>query len=63
MNPLVVKPERLTSKREAATSALNCRADLLVMGAYSQSLMRELLFVGWPESVLSRGDLTVFVAH
>jgi nucleotide-binding universal stress UspA family protein len=44
-------------------SARDCRADLLVMGGYSRGPLRELLFGGCTESVLSGGELPVLVAH
>jgi nucleotide-binding universal stress UspA family protein len=45
---------------EAASAA---KADMLVMGGYSHSRMREVIFGGFTRRVLHSADLPVFIAH
>ena len=39
------------------------RADLLVMGGYGHSRVREVVFGGFTRRVLLHADLTVLMAH
>ena len=45
----------------AAAGAAN--ADLLVMGGYGHSRVREVMFGGFTRRVLSHADLPVLMAH
>ena len=45
----------------AAAAAAN--ADLLVMGGYGHSRVREVMFGGFTRRVLSHADLPVLMAH
>jgi nucleotide-binding universal stress UspA family protein len=44
-------------------TARSHRADLLVMGGYGHSHMREIIFGGFTQSVLECADITAFVMH
>ncbi len=45
------------------TLAKSCRADLLVMGAYGHSRMRELFFGGCTQAIMRHADLPVLMLH
>ncbi len=46
-----------------ATAADNCRADLIVMGAYGRSRLRELVFGSYTEALLQEADRPIFLMH
>ncbi|MBL6750066.1 MAG: universal stress protein [Nevskia sp.] len=45
------------------SAAVECGADLLVMGGYSRGPTRELLFGGCTQAALAGGELPVLIAH
>jgi nucleotide-binding universal stress UspA family protein len=46
-----------------AAEAQECKADLVVMGAYGHSRMRELLFGGCTRAFISYADRPVLLMH
>jgi len=46
-----------------ASAARDCGADLIVMGAYGHSRMREILFGGCTEAFLGRAEVAVLFVH
>jgi nucleotide-binding universal stress UspA family protein len=44
-------------------TARSYHADLLVMGGYGHSPMREIIFGGFTQSVLESADIAVFIMH
>ena len=45
------------------TAAGEAKADLLVMGGYGHSRVREVIFGGFTRSVLNAAQLPVLIAH
>jgi nucleotide-binding universal stress UspA family protein len=41
----------------------NCRADLVIMGAYGHSRAREMIFGGCAQSVIKNADTSLLVTH
>ena len=48
---------------EILAQAESCRADLLVMGAYWHSRLRERIFAGWTQAMIQHADLPVLMLH
>jgi nucleotide-binding universal stress UspA family protein len=64
---LAAKAERLTPGPEGAAPSLLAgiagRADLMVMGGYGHSRLRELVFGGFTQHMLADAPLPVLIAH
>ncbi len=64
---LTVRAERLKSGAEGAAATLlaaaDAKADLVVMGGYGHSRLREWVFGGFTEEVLGGAPLPVLIAH
>jgi nucleotide-binding universal stress UspA family protein len=46
-----------------ATAAQDCGADLLVLGAYGRSRMREILFGSCTQSMIRNAETSVLLMH
>jgi nucleotide-binding universal stress UspA family protein len=58
-----VRTRGRNAEREIQDTYRDARADLLVMGAYSRSRLREILFGGVTEHMLFAANLPVFLLH
>jgi len=58
-----VLPAGRSAPQAVLETAHGLRADLLVMGAYGRSRLREFLFGGFTRRILEGVDLPVFAAH
>jgi nucleotide-binding universal stress UspA family protein len=58
-----LKPEGRAPLDVLLSAAAVAKADLLVMGGYSHSRMREVVFGGFTRSILHGADLPVLMAH
>jgi hypothetical protein len=65
ISPTVIEVDRENRRRGDAilSEAVRFNADLLVMGAYSQSPFRESLIGGVTNHVLSNADIPVLMTH
>ncbi len=61
--PNVVKTRGGDVGKAVASAASRAKADLLVMGAYTHSRVREMIFGGVTNHVLSTGRVPVLLAH
>jgi nucleotide-binding universal stress UspA family protein len=59
----LVQPGSQNTAETLFATAAECGAGLLVMGGYSHSRVRELIFGGVTEHVLRHATLPVFMAH
>jgi nucleotide-binding universal stress UspA family protein len=58
-----LKPEGRAPVDVLLAAAGSAKSDLLVMGGYSHSRMREVIFGGFTRRVLHRADIAVLMAH
>lgn len=59
----VVAPDGRATSAILAAVAAECEADLVVLGAYGHSRMRELLFGGCTQSFIDHADRAVLLMH
>lgn len=58
-----LRRSRASTAEKLASAARECRADLVVMGAYGHSRMREMLFGGCTQSFLDTAQTAVLFVH
>jgi len=58
-----VQPEKQSPVEALLSAAAAAQADLLVMGGYGHSRVREMVFGGFTRHVLEGADLSVLIAH
>jgi nucleotide-binding universal stress UspA family protein len=58
-----LKPDGRSPVETLLAAAHSANADMLVMGGYSHSRTREIMFGGFTRRILSNADLPVLMAH
>jgi nucleotide-binding universal stress UspA family protein len=59
----IIAPDNRPVHQLLAAAASDCQADLMVLGAYGHSHMRELIFGGCTQSFVHHADRPVLLMH